>query len=479
MFELSVARAYLIPRVRQLSVSLISLISVFVIATVVWLSIVFFSAQEGIERRWTEKLIALTAPLRITPTDAYYTSYYYQIDSQSARSHYAYKSIREKAQGKLLDPYDPLQDAALPPDFPKKTVNQDLVKGVQAILNGIQGVRYDIFDTAYANVKIYLEREGALRQISQGCYLVSLDKNNPYLPKSLVDITVEKLNTLPTTEEAPILLPKSFRESGVVIGDRGKVSYQGLGITAMQEQHKSVFVAGFYDPGIIPIGGKIVLAPADLVAQIHDSTVVEERALPTGFNVHVDDLTDVRKIKEELLHALDREHLTPYWNVQAYNEYDFTKEIFQQMQSDKNLFSLISLIIIIVACSNIISMLIILVHDKKKEIAILRALGATKKSIAFIFGLSGFLMGAIGSIIGSTLAVITLQNLAAILQFLSSLQGFEVLSTTFYAGTIPSQISLSALFFVIGASALASTLAGCLAAIQAVRVDTSEALRNE
>ena len=89
MFEFSVALKYLIPRKKQLSVSLIALLSVLVISLVVWLVLVFLSVTEGIERGWLQKLTTLNAPLRITPTQRYYSSYYYQIDSVSADSHYA------------------------------------------------------------------------------------------------------------------------------------------------------------------------------------------------------------------------------------------------------------------------------------------------------------------------------------------------------------------------------------------------------
>ena len=89
MFELSIARKYLTPRWRQLSVSIISLISILVIALVVWLIVVFFSVTQGLEKSWINKLIALTAPVRVVPTEAYYQSYYYQIDGLSASSDYS------------------------------------------------------------------------------------------------------------------------------------------------------------------------------------------------------------------------------------------------------------------------------------------------------------------------------------------------------------------------------------------------------
>src|SRR5690606_7127505 len=97
----------------------------------------------------------------------------------------------------------------------------------------------------------------------------------------------------------------------------------------------------------------------------------------------------------------------------------FTKDLLQQLSSEKNLFSLISVVIILVACSNIISMLIILVNDKKVEIGILRSLGASSFSIATIFALCGLTMGFAGSLLGVLLAVLTLRNLDSLVTFIS------------------------------------------------------------
>src|ERR1700691_5598023 len=98
MFEFSVAKKYLIPKKKQLSVSLIALMSVGVISLVVWLVLVFLSVTQGIEKSWLEKLTTLNAPLRITPTHSYFSSYYYNVDSISQRSSYTHKTIGEKAK---------------------------------------------------------------------------------------------------------------------------------------------------------------------------------------------------------------------------------------------------------------------------------------------------------------------------------------------------------------------------------------------
>jgi hypothetical protein len=81
---------------------------------VVWLVIVFLSVTTGIEKNWLNKLTTLHAPIRISPTDLYYKSYYYQVDSLAAASQYTLKTIGEKADSSLTDPYAEEIDAEIP-----------------------------------------------------------------------------------------------------------------------------------------------------------------------------------------------------------------------------------------------------------------------------------------------------------------------------------------------------------------------------
>ncbi len=517
MFEISVACKYLVPRARYLSVSIISIISVLVIATVVWLTVVFFSATEGLERRWTEKLISITAPVRVLPTDAYYQSYYYLIDTISEASHYTAKTLLEKLDSQKSDPYNPAVDS-LPDDFPQPLYNKegqlvDLVKEAYKASTSVRGVSQltaDVFETAFANVKMQLAREipdsgGAMevRILSKDTYLTNFDPENTILSTILLplsDADRKHLETLYHTKEISdfiikekngiwqlpetsfgqgVLLPKSFQENGVFVGDRGTFSYYTPTATALQEQFIPFVVAGFYDPGIIPIGGKLILVKEGAVAQIAAASHASPSDFPTGLNVRFPDYTQAAVVQKSIQQALKAAHIAPYFSVETYTDYDFTKDIFQQLKSEKNLFSLISLIVVIVACSNIISMLIILIHDKKKEIAIMRALGASKASIGCIFGISGLCMGAAGSVIGALAAYFTVKNLGTLLAFLGKLQGFDVLNAAFYGTTIPTEVSEYALVFVISATIIISCLAGICSASIACRQNTSEALRAE
>src|SRR2546423_1881412 len=158
-FELTVALKYLIPKWRQLSVSIISLISICVISLVVWLVVLFLSVTEGIKKKWIEELVALNAPVRMTPTDAYYQSYYYQIDSASAASNYTTKTIGEKLTSILSDPYDPRVDMELYFNFPSPDRYEDgnlkdiAKEGIEAVRRlSYKGIRPQEYEVGFGNL---------------------------------------------------------------------------------------------------------------------------------------------------------------------------------------------------------------------------------------------------------------------------------------------------------------------------------------
>lgn len=700
MFELSVALKYLIPRWRQLSVSIISSVSILVIALVVWLIVVFFSVKDGLEKSWVDKIIALTAPIRISPTDHYYNSYYYLVDTISNASDYSPKTIGEKLAlaPTHKDPYSPETDEEIPAHWPPADrlpngTLKDLVGEVDRSVKSLPAIKnpqITDFETTIGNIHIrllrHLETNGHQSQqfLDQVAYLGTFDPGSSTLAKALLPpstadynnllqiqtvlsdnlqednpdsfhrveipefrhrlkelfdaLSITSLNTppqgwqlpvtslprqgkfdvvvimdgsdprkifLPTASSKipsilnelhlsskelnaeratltlddgkqklsnsssidswvpvylindtplkatllpesidkaafprdlrfsisdtiqgvpfetttslqrlrvakmhpndaasplyiaqanpqqglllpapndsgePILLPKSYREAGVLVGDQGFISYHSPTASSLQEQRATVFVAGFYDPGIMPIGSKYILTSKDLISTIRGSYIGQENLSGNGLNIRFDNIHNAKAIKKDLEIAFEKAGIAPYWTIQTYQEYEFTKDLIEQLQSEKNLFSVISLVIIIVACSNIISMLIILVNDKKTEIGILRSMGATSLSIAIIFGFCGMVMGAIGSILGIAASLLTLYNLNDLVAFIGRLQGHDLFNPIFYGNTLPTDLSVEALSMVVITTAFISLLAGIVPAVKASAMRPSEILKAE
>ncbi|MFC2049275.1 ABC transporter permease [Chlamydiota bacterium] len=708
-FELTVALKYLIPKWRQLSVSIISLISVLVISLVVWLVVLFLSVTEGIERKWIEELIALNAPVRMTPTEAYYHSYYYEIDSLSLDSNYTTKTIGEKLASLQADPYDPRVDQELsyefpPPDRYEDGRVKDIVKeGYDAVKAlPFSGVRPQEYEVSFGNLRLQMLREGPAKGevkqtfVTQVSYIASHDGENlrvnqmvippsatdynnllhtisqtgslsssgeeeelfapvvendfranvqkffdhltlkevrtasdgfvltpalfpqggklegvglvrhgtirrvvvpsqaqdvPQLEKrlatlgyqttpvtllfeegqmhmssqaiydanynagpgievvleenipfhaTLVQDSMQKADTLASlslmidgkvqntlisgqttfdhleiaaadpkadqkgntpafwvyscpnggcripsaaTGSTPLgeglLIAKHFKNNGVMLGDRGYLSYYAHSGSSMQEQRIPVYVAGFYDPGMMPVGNKLIFVDKEITALLRGNMAVSDPMLGNGINIWINNIGDAASVKEALVQSLAARGVGQYWNVQSYHDYEFTKPILEQLGSDKNLFTLIAVIILLVACSNIISMLILLVNDKKREIGILQSLGASPRRIAVIFGLCGFVTGLVSCVIGTAAALLTLKNLQSLVDVLSFFQGREAFQAVFYGSKLPNDVSVEALIFVSVATLVISLLAGIIPAVKASRIRPTEILRSE
>ncbi len=221
--------------------------------------------------------------------------------------------------------------------------------------------------------------------------------------------------------------------------------------------------------------------PPSITRTIHSaSQTFSPDGTPTnGIFVWNSSFLDAENLKSEIETRLDRAGILPYWKVTTYKDFEFSKELFQQFRSDRTLFILIAGLILFVACCNVISLLILLVNDKKREIAILQAMGAPKRSMATIFGLCGLIMGALSSLIGTMAAIFTLRHLDSIASFLSALQGHAAFQPAFFGKTLPNQLSTEALLFVFIATPLLSLLAGLIPALRACRIKPSSALRQE
>jgi lipoprotein-releasing system permease protein len=286
---------------------------------------------------------------------------------------------------------------------------------------------------------------------------------------------------LPVEEEwgAPILVARGYRKNGMALGDRGYLSYFAPTATSVQEQRLPIYVAGFFDPGVMPMGGKLIFASKDFVSLVRSSYDGDQGSVSNGINVWMDDLGEAEQVRSALQSRFDQLGISPYWKIETYREFDFTRDLIRQLQSERNVFTLIAIIIIIVACSNIISMLVILVNDKRQEIGILRSMGASAGNIASIFGVCGLSMGLVGGVLGTGAAMLTLHYLHPLIDLISFVQGYDAFNSMFYGDTLPNDLSYRALSFVFVTTLVISLLAGIIPAIKAARMRPSAILRSE
>ncbi len=143
-------------------------------------------------------------------------------------------------------------------------------------------------------------------------------------------------------------------------------------------------------------------------------------------------------------------------------------EFFQAVKMEKNMMGLLVSLIIIVAISNIITSLSLMVVDKQGEIAILQTQGLTKPQIMQVFMWQGSIVGIIGAILGGLFGILVCFNLDSIVSFINPL-GIN----------LPILFSPSQFITIIGTSILLSLVCTLYPAYQAAKIDPATALRYE
>lgn len=143
-------------------------------------------------------------------------------------------------------------------------------------------------------------------------------------------------------------------------------------------------------------------------------------------------------------------------------------EFFQAVRMEKNMMGLLISLIIVVAVSNIVTSLSLMVVDKQGEIAILQTQGLTKRQVRRIFILQGFLVGAVGTVIGAVLGILITLNLGTILNFINPMGVF-----------LPTEINLIQIAMIIVFSLGLALLSTIYPAYRASKVEPAEALRYE
>ena len=153
---------------------------------------------------------------------------------------------------------------------------------------------------------------------------------------------------------------------------------------------------------------------------------------------------------------------------------------FRAIQIEKRVMSIILLLIVAVAAFNIVSTLVMVVTDKRTDIAILRTLGALPSQIMKILFIQGSLIGFIGTLLGLSFGLLVAVNIDVIVPAIESVFGVQFLAKdVYYISDIPSEVQANDVIWIGLLSLGLTMLATIYPSLRAAKINPSEALRYE
>ena len=195
--------------------------------------------------------------------------------------------------------------------------------------------------------------------------------------------------------------------------------------------------------------------------------------LVTGVEIRVNDIYKADAIAK----TIERKLGFPYW---ARHWMEMNKNLFAALRLEKRVMFIILSLIVLVAAFNIITTLIMVVMEKNKDIAILKSMGATARSIMKIFILQGVIIGVIGTLLGALGGITVALNLSKISLFVENLLGVKILpGDVYYLSELPSRVNYGDVSIIILGSLAICFLSTIYPSWRASKLDPAEALRYE
>lgn len=281
-----------------------------------------------------------------------------------------------------------------------------------------------------------------------------------------------KLDDLAAGDFGIVIGDKAATKLGVGVGD--KVTFVAPEVTVtpagMFPRMKRFTVTGIFHVGAGELDGYLGLTNIDDLGRLHRWKANEVQGLRLKF----EDLFEAPRTSYQIAQTLGEHN---------YYSRDWTRthgNLYQAIRMEKAMIGLLLLLIVAVAAFNIISTLVMVVNDKRGDIAILRTLGSTPGQIMAIFMVQGTVIGVVGTFIGAVVGIIAALNVSAAISLLEGLIGHKFLNAdVYFIDYLPSQLMAEDVLMVCGAALVLSFLATLYPAWRAARTQPAEALRYE
>jgi lipoprotein-releasing system permease protein len=257
---------------------------------------------------------------------------------------------------------------------------------------------------------------------------------------------------------------------GADVGDEITVMVAGreLITSGGRPRLQTFTVSGLFEVGLQEHDGGLALVALEDAAALNGGA-----AAPAGLRLRFDDVMNAPARSAQVAAAVGSGAVVRDW-TQEHSAY------FRAIRIEKTMMSLILLLVVAVAAFNIVAALVMVVNEKRSDIAILRTLGLARGGVVGVFFTQGLVIGTIGTALGVALGLLVAFNVGDIVPALEQLFGFHVMDpTVYYITEIPSEVRAGQVL-AIGVVAFALTvIATIYPALRGAATEPAEALRYE
>jgi len=268
-----------------------------------------------------------------------------------------------------------------------------------------------------------------------------------------------------------LVMGKSLaRKLGVGVGDKVRLMSPSGGISpsGAVPRMRAFKLVGIFDSGFYEYDVGMMVTPLAAIQRLNkmgDSV--------SGIEVFLHDKEQAAQVSEQARKSLPMGAWVTSWQHRH-------RSFFQAMKTERIAMGVILSLIVLVAVFNMVASLVMVVMERRKEIAILKTVGATHASIMRIFLLMGTLLSGIGTLAGASLGLLLAWKLDTLMAWIETITGVQFMSSdVYYIDHIPSVIDPVSVATIIIVSLIMGVLVTFYPAWRAASVPPAEALRYE